>query len=270
MPFNCSAIPKDIVESQLFGHKRGAFTGAVANRQGRLEQAHRGTLFLDEIGTMSTALQAQLLRVLQSREFERVGDAQTIRVDVRVIAATNSDLHKMVDEGTFREDLYYRLNVIPIELPPLRDRRDDIPALVEHFVRKHSQRTGRRIDAVADGVIQALQQYEWPGNVRELENTVERAVVLSPGAVLTAQSISVLGAITQQNTGLPSLRLRQNIEWVEKETIRRALESANDDSGLIARHVPGVVARWPWGFALAFVLGLAFLPATRCIPRTLA
>jgi len=131
-----------------------------------------------------------------------------------------------VADGRFQQDLFYRLNVIPIELPPLRERRDDIPALVEHFVRKHAQRTGRRIDAVGEGVVQALQEYDWPGNVRELENTIERAVVLSPGATLTAQSISVLGAASSDVTGLPSLRLRQNIEWTEKETIRRALDNA--------------------------------------------
>ena len=223
---NCAAIPETLLESELFGHVRGAFTGATTSKKGKFALADGGSVFLDEIGTMSPPLQAKLLRVLQEREFEPLGSERTEKIDVRVIAATNRDLRQMVAEGKFQEDLFYRLNVIPIELPPLRDRRDDIPALVEHFVRKHSQRTGRRIDAVADGVIQALQQYEWPGNVRELENTVERAVVLSPGAVLTAQSISVPGAITQQNTGLPSLRLRQNIEWVEKETIRRALESA--------------------------------------------
>jgi transcriptional regulator with PAS, ATPase and Fis domain len=132
----------------------------------------------------------------------------------------------MVAEGRFQEDLFYRLNVIPIELPPLRERRDDIPALVEHFVRKHAQRTGRRIDGIADGVVQALQQYEWPGNVRELENTIERAVVLSSSILITAESISVLGSPSSPTSGLPSLRLRQNIEWVEKETIRRALESS--------------------------------------------
>jgi transcriptional regulator with PAS, ATPase and Fis domain len=223
---NCAAIPETLLESELFGHVRGAFTGATSSKKGKFALADGGTIFLDEIGTMSPPLQAKLLRVLQEREFEPLGSERTEKIDVRVIAATNRDLRQMVAEGKFQEDLFYRLNVIPIELPALRERRDDIPSLVEHFVRKHSQRTGRRIDGIADGVIQALQQYEWPGNVRELENTVERAVVLSPGAVLTAQSISVLGAITQQATGLPSLRLRQNIEWVEKETIRRALESA--------------------------------------------
>ena len=144
---NCSAIPETLLEAELFGHVRGAFTGAVANRQGRIEQAHRGTLFLDEVGTMSPALQAKLLRVLQAREFERVGDSQTIKVDVRVIAATNSDLKQMVDEGTFREDLYYRLNVIPVRLPPLRERRADIPLLAQHFLDRFARRRCRRAAA---------------------------------------------------------------------------------------------------------------------------
>ena len=158
---NCSAIPETLLEAELFGHVRGAFTGAVANRQGRLEQAHRGTLFLDEIGTMSTALQAKLLRVLQSREFERVGDAQTIRVDVRVIAATNSDLHKMVDEGTFREDLYYRLNVIPIRLPSLRERRADVPLLAQHFLERFMRETpARGRVTLSQDAQQALMAYD--------------------------------------------------------------------------------------------------------------
>jgi transcriptional regulator with PAS, ATPase and Fis domain len=147
-------------------------------------------------------------------------------VDVRVIAATNRDLRQMVADGRFQEDLFYRLNVIPIALPPLRERREDIPALVEHFVHKHAQRTGRRIERIDESVLTALQRYDWPGNVRELENTIERAVVLSVGPVMTTQSVSVLGAVTPQPTSLPSLKLRQNIEWVECETIRLALENA--------------------------------------------
>src|SRR5262249_559757 len=177
-------------------------------------------------GTMSTALQAKLLRVLQEREFEPLGSERTERVDLRVIAATNRDLRQMVADGKFQEDLFYRLNVIPIEIPPLRGRREDIPALVEHFVRKHAQRTGRRIERINDDVLAGLQQYDWPGNVRELENTIERAVVLSSGSVITTRAISVLGAATPQATGLPSLKLRHNIEWMERETIRRALESS--------------------------------------------
>ncbi len=223
---NCAAIPETLLESELFGHVRGAFTGATATKRGKFALADRGTIFLDEIGTMSTALQAKLLRVLQEREFEPLGAERTQRVDVRVIAATNRDLKKMVQEGSFQEDLFYRLNVIPIELPPLRNRRDDIPSLVQHFVDKHSQRTGRAIDRVDDSVVAALQKYDWPGNVRELENTIERAVVLATGRVLSAESVSLLGVTSSSTQGLPTLRLHQNIEWVEKETIRRALDQS--------------------------------------------
>src|SRR5687768_2188266 len=223
---NCAAIPDTLLESELFGHVRGAFTGATMTKRGKFALADGGSIFLDEIGTMSTAVQSKLLRVLQEREFEPLGAERTQRVDVRVIAATNRDLRQMVADGRFQDDLFYRLNVIPIEIPPLRDRRDDIAPLVEHFIRKHAQRTGRRIDRVDDGVLAGLQQYDWPGNVRELENTIERAVVLSVGNVITTRSVSVLGAATPQPGGLPSLKLRQNIEWVERETIRRALDSA--------------------------------------------
>ncbi len=223
---NCAAIPETLLESELFGHVRGAFTGAVTSKKGKFALADGGSIFLDEIGTMSQALQAKLLRVLQEREFEPLGSERTEKVDLRVIAATNRDLRQMVAEGRFQEDLFYRLNVIPIELPPLRERRDDIPSLVDHFVRKHSQRTGRRIDRIDDGVVEALQQYAWPGNVRELENTIERAVVLTLATVITADSISPLSVGTTRAAGLPTLQLRQNIEWVEKETIRLALESS--------------------------------------------
>src|SRR6202171_6217099 len=223
---NCAAIPEALLESELFGHVRGAFTGATTTKKGKFALADGGTIFLDEIGTMSPTLQSKLLRVLQEREVEPLGAERSEKVDLRVIAATNRDLRQMVAEGKFQEDLFYRLNVIPIEIPPLRDRRDDIPPLVEHFVRKHAQRTGRRIDRIDDGVLAGLQQYDWPGNVRELENTIERAVVLSPGPTITARAVSVLGAVVPQTSGLPSLKLRQNIEWVERETIRRALENA--------------------------------------------
>ena len=179
---NCAAIPETLLESELFGHVRGAFTGATMTKRGKFALADGGSIFLDEIGTLSTAIQSKLLRVLQEREFEPLGAERTQRVDVRVIAATNRDLKQMVSEGRFQEDLYYRLNVIPIELPPLRERREDIPVLVDHFVEKHRQRTGKRIDRVDDEAAQALQKYDWPGNVRELENTIERAVVLATGA----------------------------------------------------------------------------------------
>jgi two-component system response regulator PilR (NtrC family) len=178
---NCSAIPETLLEAELFGHVRGAFTGAVANRQGRFEQAHKGTLFLDEVGTMSPALQAKLLRVLQEREFERVGDSHPIKVDVRVIAATHSDLEKMVGEGTFREDLFYRLNVIPVKLPPLRERRDDIPLLVQHFLQELSAELGRGPATMSQEALRRLMAHPWPGNVRQLENVVERALAFSQG-----------------------------------------------------------------------------------------
>jgi DNA-binding NtrC family response regulator len=223
---NCAAIPETLLESELFGHVRGAFTGATTTKKGKFALADGGTIFLDEIGTMSPALQSKLLRVLQEREFEPLGSERSERVDLRVIAATNRDLRQMVADAKFQEDLFYRLNVIPIEIPPLRERREDIPALVEHFIQKHAQRVGRRIERLEESVMTGLQQYDWPGNVRELENTIERAVVLSTGPVIGARAVSVLGAATPQTTSLPSLKLRQNIEWVERETIRRALESA--------------------------------------------
>jgi DNA-binding NtrC family response regulator len=223
---NCAAIPETLLESELFGHVRGAFTGATMTKRGKFALADGGTIFLDEIGTLSTAVQSKLLRVLQEREFEPLGAERTQRVDVRVIAATNRDLKQMVSEGRFQEDLYYRLNVIPIAIPPLRGRRDDIPVLIEHFVQKHRQRTGKRIEGVAEDVVQSLQRYEWPGNVRELENTIERAVVLATGPQITSGSISLLGATSAPSPGLPSLGLHQNLEWVERETMRRALEQS--------------------------------------------
>jgi two-component system, NtrC family, response regulator AtoC len=223
---NCAAIPETLLESELFGHVRGAFTGATTTKKGKFALADGGSIFLDEIGTMSPTLQSKLLRVLQEREVEPLGSERTEKIDLRVIAATNRDLRQMVADGKFQEDLFYRLNVIPIEIPPLRERREDIPALIDHFVKKHAQRTGRRIERIDDGVLTGLQQYDWPGNVRELENTIERAVVLSEGPIIVAKAVSVLGATTQQATGLPTLKLRQNIEWVERETIRRALEQS--------------------------------------------
>src|SRR5262249_49552682 len=179
---NCSAIPETLLEAELFGHVRGAFTGAVGTRQGRLEQAHKGTLFLDEVGTMSPALQAKLLRVLQEREFERVGDSHTIKIDVRIIAATHSDLAKMVADGAFREDLFYRLNVIPVRLPPLRERREDVPLLVQHFLQKlGGEQVPPRSITMSQEALRRLMAYDWPGNVRQLENVVERAMAFSQG-----------------------------------------------------------------------------------------
>ncbi|MEX2660818.1 MAG: sigma-54 dependent transcriptional regulator [Vicinamibacterales bacterium] len=223
---NCAAIPETLLESELFGHVRGAFTGAATSKKGKFGLADGGTIFLDEIGTMSTALQAKLLRVLQEREFEPLGSERTQKVDVRVIAATNRDLRQMVADGRFQEDLYYRLNVIPIHIAPLRERRDDIPVLVEHFIGKHAQRAGKRIDGLAPGVLEALQAADWPGNVRELENTVERAVLLAPTSVIGSDVVRILGVTSAPASGLPSLSLRQNLDWTERETVRRALDAA--------------------------------------------
>jgi DNA-binding NtrC family response regulator len=226
---NCSAIPETLLEAELFGHVRGAFTGAVGARQGRFEQAHKGTLFLDEVGTMSPALQMKLLRALQEREFERVGDNQTIKVDVRVIAATNSDLARMVAEGTFREDLFYRLNVIAIELPPLRERREDIPLLVKHFLEKFAP--GQSI-TVSQGAMRALMAYSWPGNVRQLENAVERAVTFAAGRKeIDVHDLPPEVQASPQPVSPPfvdfpeeGLDLAAYLASIERDLIRRSLE----------------------------------------------
>jgi len=181
---NCAAIPTGLLESELFGHERGAFTGAIAQKVGRFELAHQGTLFLDEVGDIPLELQPKLLRVLQEQEFERLGSTRTIRVDVRLVAATNRDLARMVADGQFRSDLYYRLNVFPLLLPPLRERPDDIPRLVRHFTQRFARRMGRRIETIPSEVMDALVHYPWQGNIRELQNIVERAVILSPGPSL--------------------------------------------------------------------------------------
>jgi DNA-binding NtrC family response regulator len=230
---NCSAIPETLLEAELFGHVRGAFTGAVATRQGRLEQAHKGTLFLDEVGTMSPALQAKLLRVLQEREFERVGDAHTIRIDVRIIAATHSDLAKMVADNTFREDLYYRLNVIPVKLPPLRDRREDIPLLVQHFLQKLSgEQVPPRTVTMSQEALRRLMTHSWPGNVRQLENIVERALAFSQGRSqidvgdFGPEIQNVPAAADEVSAWFPDegMDLERYIEGVELTLIKRSLE----------------------------------------------
>jgi formate hydrogenlyase transcriptional activator len=181
---NCAAIPTGLLESELFGHEKGAFTGAIAQKVGRFELAHQGTLFLDEVGDIPPELQPKLLRVLQEQEFERLGGTKTIKVDVRLVAATNRDLARMVADGRFRQDLYYRMNVFPVVLPPLRERPDDIPRLVRHFTQRFARRMGRRIETIPSAVMDALVRYPWPGNVRELQNVIERAVILSPGPSL--------------------------------------------------------------------------------------
>jgi transcriptional regulator with GAF, ATPase, and Fis domain len=182
---NCAAIPFDLLESELFGHEKGAFTGAIAQKVGRFEMADKGTLFLDEIGDIPLALQPKLLRVLQEQEFERLGSARTHQVDVRLVAATNRDLADMVKRAEFRSDLYYRVNVFPILLPPLRARSEDIPALVSHFVEVYGRRMGKQIDHIPPATISALSSYQWPGNIRELQNFIERSVILSDGTVLS-------------------------------------------------------------------------------------
>ena len=224
---NCAAIPENLLESELFGHVRGAFTGALTNKKGKFALADGGTIFLDEIGTMAPQLQSKLLRVLQEREFEPVGSERSQKVDLRVVSATNRDIRQMVTDGRFQEDLFYRLNVIPIHIPPLRERREDIPLLVDHFIRKHAQRAGKRIDGIEPAVLAALEGADWPGNVRELENTVERAVVMSPGAVIGPDVVRLLGVTSAPAAGLPSMSLRQNLDWAERESVRRALESAH-------------------------------------------
>jgi formate hydrogenlyase transcriptional activator len=181
---NCAAIPLDLLESELFGHEKGAFTGAIAQKVGRFEMADKGTLFLDEVGDIPLALQPKLLRVLQEQEFERLGSTRTHQVDVRLVAATNRDLAKMVKRGEFRIDLYYRLNVFPVTLPPLRERREDIPDLVAHFVDIYSRRMDKQIDEIPAETLSALSSYPWPGNIRELQNIIERAVILSNDGVL--------------------------------------------------------------------------------------
>lgn len=189
VPLNCAAIPKDILESELFGHEKGAFTGAVTTRIGRFELANNGTLFLDEIGELAPSLQVKLLRVLQEKEFERVGGIKTIKVDVRIIAATNRDLEKAVKDGTFREDLYYRLNVIPLHLPPLRKMKEDVPLLVEHFVAEISKRKKKEPPKISPETMNCLVNYKWPGNVRELENLIERLIILKEGDHITPDEL---------------------------------------------------------------------------------
>ena len=181
---NCAAIPLDLLESELFGHEKGAFTGAIAQRIGRFEMADKGTLFLDEVGDIPSSLQPKLLRVLQEQEFERLGSIHTRQVDVRLVAATNRDLTEMMKQGEFRTDLYYRLNIFPIRIPPLRERREDIPLLVEYFVEKYARRMGKQVKTIPTATMQKLVDWPWPGNVRELQNMIERGVILSRGFVL--------------------------------------------------------------------------------------
>ena len=232
---NCAALPETLLESELFGYERGAFTGAERTRIGRFEQADGGTMFLDEIADMSLYTQAKVLRVLQEREFERVGGNETIKTDVRIISATNKDLLQLMEEGKFREDLYYRLNVVTIDLPPLRDRGHDIQLLVQFFVRKYSLAVHRRIRSMHREAMEMLTRYHWPGNIRELENTIERAVLMTEGDVITAKELTLIfakrprsGSGEDENGGeikLPPEGVR--LEEVEKTLILQALERCN-------------------------------------------
>jgi PAS domain S-box-containing protein len=217
---NCSAIPAGLLESELFGHEKGAFTGAISQKVGRLELAHQGTLFLDEIGDLPIELQPKILRALQEREFERLGSTRTIPVNVRLVAATNRNLANMVEQRQFRSDLYYRLKVFPIEIPPLRERPEDIPLLVKYFVNQHAHRMNRRIETIPPDVMQALTRWSWPGNVRELENFIERAVILSPGPALRAPLAELeltTGPVKEETT---------NLHDAEREHILRVLREA--------------------------------------------
>jgi formate hydrogenlyase transcriptional activator len=215
---NCAAIPFDLLESELFGHERGAFTGAIAQKIGRFELADKGTLFLDEVGDIPSGLQPKLLRVLQEQEFERLGSTRTHQVDVRLVAATNRNLVEMVKRNEFRSDLYYRLNVFPVPLPPLRARREDIPALVEHFVEIYARRMGKQVDRVSPETMSELTSYPWPGNIRELQNFIERSVILTSGNVLESPLASLRNAAEAQSLGPITL------EDAERDHIRKTLE----------------------------------------------
>jgi transcriptional regulator with GAF, ATPase, and Fis domain len=235
---NVAAIPDTLVESELFGHEKGAFTGAIARKLGRFELAHGGTVFLDEIGSLRLELQAKLLRVLQEREIERLGGSRPVPVDVRVLAATNVNLHQAVRQRVFREDLFYRLNVVPIHVPPLRERRDDIPRLVRHFVRKIARESHRDVRDVSAGALDALTRYGWPGNVRELENVIHRAVVLARGPVIQLQDVPLDVAMPEtarvpEEAGATSLRAA--CDQFERQYVLRVLERGHWNISRAAR-----------------------------------
>ncbi len=236
VPVNCGAIPENLLESELFGHEKGAFTGATHARMGRFELAHGGTIFLDEIGELSLPLQVKLLRVLQEREFERVGGNRTIHVDVRIIAATNQDLEAMVEEKRFRQDLFYRLNVIPIVIPPLRERRTDIPLLIDHFLARFNQNKHTEVVGLDDEALRLLTEYDWPGNIRELENMMERLVVLKKHGILSFEDLpqkigrrSIIPELKEQFIRLSEdgIHLSREVEQYEKHLIMEALKKAN-------------------------------------------
>ncbi|WP_242356759.1 MULTISPECIES: sigma-54 dependent transcriptional regulator [unclassified Anaeromyxobacter] len=235
---NCAAVPAELIESELFGHERGAFTGAIAARRGKFELADGGTLFLDEVGDMPAAMQAKVLRVLQEGEFERVGGAHTLKVDVRVVAATNKDLPAEVQAGRFREDLYYRLNVVPIHAPPLRERKEDLPALAVHFLAEACERNGRKPMRLERDALAALQAHEWPGNVRELRNLVERLAILSDGPAIGAEDVTAMlpGARRPRTERFrPGASFHDLVEEAEREIILGALDAHADNVSETAR-----------------------------------
>ncbi|HEV2989357.1 MAG TPA: sigma-54 dependent transcriptional regulator [Candidatus Angelobacter sp.] len=234
---NSTAIPDNLFESELFGYEKGAFTGANNSKPGKFELADKGSLFLDEIGDVPAAIQVKLLRVLQEREFERLGGTKTLKVDVRLVAATNKDLRAALEQGTFREDLYYRLNVVPIDIPPLREHKEDIPDLVHHFLARFSQQNGKEIETITPPALKLLMDYHWPGNVRQLENTIERAVALSSDDVIDADdihldSLSKAAGATATNSFLPE---GMTLEQWEDEMIREALRRAQGNKSQAAR-----------------------------------
>jgi len=232
---NCPSIPENLIESELFGHVRGAFTGALKDRKGKFQLADQGTIFLDEIGDLREDLQARLLRVLQEKEFERVGDSTPIKVDVRPVAATNKNLELLVEQGKFREDLYYRLNVVTIMIPPLRDRKDDIPFLVDHFIEKYGK--GKNY-TITDEALELIVQYDWPGNVRELENTIERAIVISREPVITPELLKPISKnINKKNALPPEIAASENLtlDEVERRTITNALKKVHGNQSKAAR-----------------------------------
>lgn len=232
---NCGAIPENLLESELFGHVKGAFTGATSSKQGKFEQACRGSIFLDEIGDMSPNLQVKILRVLEEREFEQVGGSRTIKADVRIIAATHRDLEKLVEEGSFREDLFYRLNVIPVEIPPLRERKTDIPLLVSHFLTEFNTKNGKDVQGVSDNAMAVLKQHSWPGNVRELKNLMERLVVLKgEGSIDTLDLPQKLRNKGGRSPRLPALEITEEginlntaVSEFEKALILESLQKTN-------------------------------------------
>jgi transcriptional regulator with PAS, ATPase and Fis domain len=249
---NVAAIPETLVESELFGHEKGAFTGAHAKKLGRFELAHGGTVFLDEIGTLRMDLQAKLLRVLQEREIERVGGTRAIKIDVRIIAATNADVPAAVSRGTFREDLYYRLNVVHIGVPPLRNRVDDIPLLVDHFVQRYVQESGKRIEGLTPETLGLLRGYRWPGNVRELQNVIERAVVLTDGPTIGVDDLPLELSLGVAHV-LPeeTLPLNEASDRFEQQMVLRALDRVHGNVseaarmlGLHRNSLKAKLARW--------------------------